>query len=203
MAIKTKAELIALNNSTFTTNGVRDITGAKHKAYNQDEIDTFYTPAGVIMIYPSAAAPAGWNNCDGSTFSKASYPDLFAALGGELSPYGVQATTFQIPSISGGMTVVKNGGQTFTLNAKGGETTHVLTESEMPKHTHIQDPHDHPVMHAVAGGDGYGAIGGTNYSFDGKIMTATNVATNKNAGGGFAHNNMPPYITMNYIIKLK
>ena len=118
-------------------------------------------------------------------------------------------------------------GDTYANGSTGGEATHTLTTNEMPSHTHIQDSHNHtqnahnhtqnPHSHTIgslaryvanggavaAVGDGYG--NSKNYktgntTATNKEATATNnpqTATNQNTGGGQAHNNMPPYLTVN------
>ena len=117
-------------------------------------------------------------------------------------------------------------GDTYANGSTGGEATHTLTENEMPSHTHIQNSHNHtqnahnhtqnPHSHTIgsltrydisgkgiaAVGDGYGNT--QNYhtgstTTTNKEATATNnpqTATNQNTGGGQAHNNMPPYLTV-------
>lgn len=56
-------------------------------------------PPASMMMWGGAAAPTGWLLCDGSTRNIADYPDLYANLGGASSPFGVTATTFNLPDM--------------------------------------------------------------------------------------------------------
>lgn len=87
-----------------------------------------------------------------------------------------------------------------TAEETGGAKTHTLTAAEMPAHTHVQNPHTHnflprsattgSVSSIVTGTlDTSSTISGANQPH---VQAAT--AVNQNAGGGGAHNNMPPYL---------
>lgn len=92
------------------------------------------------------------------------------------------------------------------LRQLGGAETHRLIIFEMPRHTHsVSDPgHDHgSPVHSSNGGNsvGWNAIGGTNhtdYEQTGRRSSGIKV---RDAGSGEPHNNMPPYIALNFCKK--
>lgn len=81
-------------------------------------------------------------------------------------------------------------GTTYAAGATGGEAEHTLTENEMPSHSH---DYQKPVLNYV-GGNSYLDINGTTSGWRGSDASGTN--NTKNAGGGQAHNNMPPYLAV-------
>jgi hypothetical protein len=84
-----------------------------------------------------------------------------------------------------------------TVSKTGGAKTHKLTVNEMPSHTHIQDSHYHNFdLHATGcTNSGTGPVGSDCYGTYTK-STAKTTASNQNTGGGAAHNNLPPYVTV-------
>jgi microcystin-dependent protein len=105
--------------------------------------------------------------------------------------YGIGdgSTTFTLPSIKGNVMVGKDQSQTefAGLGQTGGEKTHVLTVAELPAHTHGA-----PVDNSGTSGTAR-ALAGTNGA-------GTQLNTSS-TGSDTAHNNIQPYITLNYIIK--
>lgn len=107
---------------------------------------------------------------------------------------------------AGRLTAAGSGVAGTTLGAAGGAETHRLTGGQMPRHSHhvIDAGHVHEVLtradlvntgRAGAHASGPSALGQTTQS-------ATTGITIDNSGGGEAHNNTPPTIVLNYIIKL-
>lgn len=135
-------------------------------------------PPGTIAMWATGTAPTGWLICDGSAFSGATYPNLQAALGG---------TT--LPNLAGRFPLGKNG--SHAIGTTGGAETHTLSTNEMPAHAHGFSN----------GGQALGNGAGTNanVTFGGGGFVLINGTDAQ--GLSQAHNNMPPYLTVNFIIK--
>jgi microcystin-dependent protein len=91
-------------------------------------------PVSTMEMYGGSTAPNGWFLCDGSTKSRTTYADLFAAIS---TSYGTGdgSTTFTLPDFRDRVPVGK--GTSFpTVGATGGEVNHTLTNAEMPTHSH-------------------------------------------------------------------
>jgi microcystin-dependent protein len=168
-------------------------------------------PSGTMLEFGGAAAPAGFLMCDGSAVSRATYAALFAVIG-EAYGVGDGATTFNVPNFKGKFSVGYDAADVDynALGKVGGEKKHVLTSNEMPSHTHTykdsyQIQNGGPGVPAPgtltesAGAGSYSGIDGNDNNNDTFwYKNRTTVAT----GGGVSHENRPPFVTVNKIIKI-
>lgn len=150
---------------------------------------------GVVKMFSGSTAPEGWLLCDGSAVSRTTYSELFSIIG---TTYGTGdgSTTFNIPNIKGRTVVGLNSSDTDfkTLGKTGGEKTHKLTVNEMPSHKHnvsFSTQLGNAEQRLALGSNSGGTTGTT-----GVYGTPT-----VDAGGNQPHNNLQPYIVLNYIIK--
>jgi microcystin-dependent protein len=184
-------------------------------------------PTGAVMPFAGTSAPTGWLLSDGSAVSRTTYASLFGVIG---TTYGTGdgSTTFNLPNMSGRVAVgvgtytdPVSGTITRSLAQASGAEKHQLTTAELASHNHTQNPHNHAItdpghFHTVTADASIGgstrilqenqvASGFTaNYNTDSKTtgITINNAtATNQATGGDTSHNNMQPYLGLNYIIK--
>jgi microcystin-dependent protein len=129
-------------------------------------------------------APTGWIFCRGQALSKTFYPELYAVVGSIYAPES--GGNFYAPNLAAKMPI--GAGGTYALGSTGGEATHTLTVNEMPSHTHAYSTNSATAQFTTGGGTGMD-------------IRQTNNATSSPTGGGAAHNNLPPYLAINFIIK--
>lgn len=160
-------------------------------------VDDITAIVGEIKIWPTGTAPTNYLICDGASLLRTgTYAALFAVIG---TSYGaVDGTHFNIPNIKGKVVVGFNSSETEfdALGETGGEKTHLLTsaESGLPAHSHSLSTAFGSTT--TAGGILYpsGLAWGSFYQVvSASATTAANAST--------AHNNLQPYIVLNYIIR--
>ena len=183
-AVNSKAEVAGNSGQDFAVN---DLTVAGDITVSGTIVGFASIPSGAVIPYISETEPSGWLSCDGSAVSRTTYSDLFAVIGTSFGT-GDGSTTFNLPDLRGRTPIGSGTGSGLTartLAATGGAETHTLTVDEMPAHTH-STASDSSIDRA--GG------GGTCAEYNASAVTGS-------TGGDGAHNNMQPFLVMNYIIK--
>lgn len=150
-------------------------------------------------------APKGWAFCDGQLIPLSQNTALFSLLG---TTYGGDGkSNFSLPNLQGRMPMHPGQGPGLSLHdlgETGGTETVTLLESEIPRHTH-QALAASPADPAVA--SPAGAVLGTAptrpYIAPASNTSAVTMAPPQPAGGSQPHNNLPPYLVMNFIIALQ
>jgi len=150
---------------------------------------------GEIKIISWNFPPKGWAFCNGQLLPINQNQALFSILG---TTYGGNGqTTFALPNLQGRSPVHVGSG--ISLGELGGETAHTLNISELPAHNHVPN--------ANSGAATVGAIAGNFWSSTGKYAPASNNAMNPACilptGGSQPHENMSPYLVLNFIIALQ
>jgi len=157
-----------------------------------------------IRIVGFNFAPRGWASCDGQILPINQNQALFSLLG---TTYGGDGrTTFALPDLRSRVPihVGQADGETFhPLGHRGGEETHTLSTPEMPQHRHnVQASSSEadiniPVNNVLASSARmYRNPAGTS-------LVPMHSNTFLNVGGGQAHENMQPYIVVNFCIALQ
>jgi microcystin-dependent protein len=174
----------------------------------QDHLNLSPIPAGVVTAWAgdttkTATIPGGWLPCDGRSVSRQTYAALFRVIGVAYGQ-GNGVSSFRLPDLRDRFPM--GASATNARGFAGGEVAHTLTVNEMPVHSHtIQDPgHNHAAFINFNTGTHSSLTwaGGTFNDPDlNPIGNAQTGITIDNAGGGLSHNNIPPYQTLNFLIK--
>ena len=163
---------------------------------------------GEIKMFAGVTPPANWKLCDGTVYLNTDIPLLAPVLNNQFG--GVAGTSNAVPDLRSRFPIGYQAGGTLPIGTMGGEATHVLTTAEMPAHAHtITDPgHVHDIVDNLAPGTVFGSYaltGSVNQlqDLDQNTQSATTGITINSTGGGGAHQNMPPFLSLNFIIKFQ
>ncbi len=156
-----------------------------------------------IRIVGFNFAPRGWAFCDGQILPINQNQSLYSLLG---TTYGGDGrTSFALPDIRGRVPIhvgQADSGQNHPLGQKMGQETHTLSAAEMPQHQHGINGTTNTASEAMPSNTLLpGANNGKPYAASGTAVMGD--STIGNEGSGQAHNNMQPYLAMNYCIALQ
>ena len=142
--------------------------------------------------------PKGWAFCNGQLLPINQNQALFALLGTQYGGNG--QTTFALPDLRGRVPIHMGAG--FTIGQAGGQSAHTVSQSEMPAHTHVLSATPNNSTTNVPTGNVYAK--GLQNSYGGTTsLVAMSTGTISSVGGSQAHENMQPYLTLNFCIALQ
>lgn len=170
--------------------------------------DAGNVPVGTIIYWAGNGDIPGWLRANGQNVEIATYPELYAVCG---TTYGVGTETqFRVPNIVAKYIrgVDEGGGRGGT----GGASTVTLTEAQLPvvdlSHSHVIQPHTHTVAkrNGSAAGNNNSAMAANATGSADTMNTGSSGAPNTDSvtlgfGSGTAHENEPPYIKLQPMIK--
>jgi microcystin-dependent protein len=158
-----------------------------------------------IRILPTNFAPRGWAACNGQLMAISQNTALFSLLG---TTYGGDGkTTFALPNLQGQAPMQPGQGpglSQYDLGETGGSPTVTLTAALTPGHGHSWMASAAPAQDRTPSGEVFArASGGNLYTTD--TSSVVPLASNAigSAPGGQPHNNMQPYLTLNFCIALQ
>lgn len=151
-----------------------------------------------IRVFSFSFAPRGWALCNGQLLPINQNQALFSLLG---TTYGGDGrVNFGLPNLQGKVPIHVGGGH--TLGETGGEQAHTLSIAESPTHTHTLQGANNPANTMTASASGL--LGQRTNSY-GPAANLVALAASEigNAGGSQAHQNMQPFLALNFSIALQ
>ena len=155
---------------------------------------------GEIRIFAGNFAPAGWSFCEGQLLPISENETVFQLIG---TTYGGDGqSTFGLPDLRGRVPVHQGNG--LVLAETGGVESVTLTAQQVPAHTH-------PLVGSAANASATSPAGGvpgtmpevatSAYGSDAPLTTLTPQSISP-VGGSQPHDNMQPYLCVDFIISL-
>ncbi len=158
---------------------------------------------GEIRIFAGTYAPEGWLFCQGQTLSVAQYQALFAVIGNTYGGDGKK--TFALPDLRGRVPIAQGQGSGLSkreLGKAGGEPTVTLSISQIPTHNHHAKGTKTAGTNSSPANGVWARIPGVNLYAD-NPKEPLNANALLPTGNSQPHNNMQPYLGINFIIAVE
>ncbi len=162
-----------------------------------------------IRIFPFNFAPTGWAFCDGQLLPISQDTALFSLVG---TTFTEAMGNLILPCLTCKgraplMFLQGPGLSNYDIGESGGEASVTLTQNQMPAHGHtVQASSGSGTLSSPANADWANAKvlrQGTNLYTPGESNTTMSTQALSSTGGSLPHNNMPPYLALNFCIALQ
>jgi microcystin-dependent protein len=153
---------------------------------------------GEIRMFAGNYAPVGWMLCQGQILPIDQNAALFQLIGTTYGGDGQQ--TFALPNLSS--RVPLHPGSGFILGQTGGSETVTLNTQQIPSHSHTPTCDNNPGSAADPTGAVWAGEAGTGYAVGTAANANPNAGVIGRTGGSQPHDNMIPYLAINFIIAL-
>jgi microcystin-dependent protein len=184
----------ATSQFELTTEEKDTIEALSAKAFK--EVQAMDVMIGMVVPYVGVDPTGRLLLCDGSTYNRVDYPDLYSIL---QSNWILDADTFKVPDLINRFVL----GTDDDMAATGGEESVTLTTGQLARHAHQPNLHSHGYTGAVAA-LGAALVGVPIPSaVPAPLITAVGGNATQSEGNDESHNNMPPYQKILYAIVAK
>jgi microcystin-dependent protein len=157
-----------------------------------------------IRIFAFDFAPTGWALCDGQLIPISQNTALFSLLG---TYYGGDGkSTFALPDLQDAVPLSTGSGGGLSSRGVGemsGSETVTLLQSEIPAHNHRLNTSEADAILRLPAAQTWANGQGVQVYSSGAFDTTLSPNALAIAGGGQPHNNLMPYLTMNYCIAMQ
>lgn len=180
--------------------GANDVTTEQWDAIDAMKADTELSLMGnmVGLILPNVLADVsdiGVLECDGTQYLRVDYPFLYAVI----SPaFIIDADNFVTPDLRERFPSGASIG--VPVGTMGGEEDVLLDETTMPSHSHASTPHSHTESASIPSTVLINAGAPVPTALPSASVTGLATVDILDTGGGLAHNNIPPFLSISYVI---
>jgi microcystin-dependent protein len=155
---------------------------------------------GQLLLVGFNFPPVGWATCNGALQSIAENSTLFQLIGTTYGGDGVQ--TYGIPDLQGRIPIHQgsNGVTNYVIGQQGGVENVTVTLNQFPTHTHALQGSSTGANSNIPTGNTLGGVSA--YTTAAPSIAMNNAMVGFSGGGSQPHNNLQPYLVLNWIISL-
>jgi microcystin-dependent protein len=153
---------------------------------------------GEIRMFAGNFAPAGWAFCQGQLLAISENDALFNLIGTTYGGDGQE--TFALPNLAS--RIAYHVGSGYQLGQTGGVETVTLTQQQIPAHNHLASANDPNANQTPPTGNVWGSSTLSAYTASQAANTTMSPQALSPAGGSQPHDNMPPFLCVNFILSL-